>query len=240
MVDLSGKVALITGGTSGIGEATARYFSECGAAVLVTGRNRERGMKIAEEINGDFMVSDVLDENSILQLKKYICEKYGRLDVLFNNTGIYPKFDPLECSKAEQWNEVYRVNVESVMLVSKQLIDLLVKSKGTMINTGSIAGIQGFTSGQGYAYAASKAALIQFTKMMAKIYAKDVRINCVCPGVIDTPLYFHLNRDKMKERTPSGLVGEPEDIAKLVGFLASNDAKFIYGAVITADGGMTL
>ena len=240
MVDLNGKVALITGGTSGIGEATAKYFSECGATVVITGRNDGRGKKIAEEIKGEYISSDLLDEESIVRLKKSIKEKYGRLNILVNNAGIYPKFDSLENTKSEQWDEVYSVNVKGTMSVCKIFMELLIESKGVMINNGSIAGIQGFNSGQGYAYASSKAAIIHFTKMMAKIYAKDVRINCVCPGVVDTPLYFNLDKEKMKERTPSGLLGEPEDVAKLVGFLASDDSRFIYGAVITVDGGMTL
>lgn len=240
MVNLSEKIALITGGTSGIGEATARYFAVCGATVIITGRNNERGTQIAKEIKGEFIPSDSTDESSIVLLRNKIQEKYGRLDILFNNAGIYPKFEKLENSTADQWREVFNVNVEGVMIVCKNFIEMLAKSKGTMINTGSIAGIQGFNSGQGYAYASSKAAIIQFSKMMAKIYAKDVRINCICPGVIDTPLYFNLDREKMKERTPSGLLGQPEDVAKLAGFLASDDARFIYGAVITVDGGMTL
>lgn len=240
MVNLGGKIALITGGTSGIGEATAKYFSKCGATVIITGRSKERGIEIEKEINGIFISSDVLNEGSISILKNEIREKYGRLDILFNNAGIYPEFSSLDTSTSEQWNEVYSVNVNGVMTVCKTFIDMLKESKGTIINTGSIAGIQGFTSGQGYAYASSKAAIIQFTKMIAKVYAKDVRINCICPGVIDTPLYFNLDKKKMQERTPSGLLGTAEDVAKLVGFLASEEARFIYGAVITIDGGMTL
>lgn len=240
MVDLIDKVALITGGTSGIGEATAKYFSECGAKVVITGRDCIRGQKIREELRCDFVPSDVQDENSIIKLKEDIKQKYGRLDVLFNNAGVYPQFDSLEKSTCEQWNEVYAVNVNGVMTVCKIFIEMLIESKGVLINMGSIAGLQGFASGQGYAYASSKAAIIQFTKMLAKRYAKDVRINCVCPGVIDTPLYFNLDKEKMKERTPSGLLGNPEDVAKLVGFLASDDARFIYGAAITIDGGMSL
>lgn len=240
MVDLNDKIALITGGTSGIGEATAKYFAECGATVIITGRNKEKGLKIEKDTKCTYFYSDSTDENSIVLLKNMIKERFGRLDILFNNAGVYPKFDKLENSTTEQWREVLNTNLEGVMLVCKVFINLLINSKGTMINTGSIAGIQGFTSGQGYAYAASKAGLIQFSKMMAKVYAKDVRINCICPGVIDTPLYFNLDKEKMKERTPSGLIGEPDDVAKLAGFLASDDAKFIYGAVVTVDGGMTL
>ena len=240
MVDLYGKIALVTGGTSGIGEATAKYLSACGAKVIITGRNKERGLKVATNSGGEFVAADSTDESSIILLKEKIFDKYGQLDILINNAGIYPKFDKLQDSTVVQWREVYNVNVEGVMLVCKTFIDLLIKSKGTMINIGSIAGMHEFVSGQGYAYASSKAAIIQFTKMMAKIYAKDVRINCICPGVIDTPLYFDLDREKMKERTPSGLLGQPEDVAKVAGFLASDDSRFIYGAVITVDGGMVL
>lgn len=240
MVDLKGKNALLIGATSGIGEATAKYLSECGANIIVTGRNRERGEKIADEVGGRFFVVDISNEESVIELKNRVMEKYERIDILFNNAGIYPKFDKLEKSTWKQWEEVYDTNVKGIMLVCSAFIEMLMQSRGTIINTGSIAGIQGFASGQGYAYASSKAALIQFTKMIAKNYADSVRINCICPGVIDTPLYFNLDREKMKARTPSGLLGTPEDVAKLVGFLASDDARFIYGEVITIDGGMTL
>lgn len=240
MVNLIKKVALITGGTSGIGLATAKYFKEAGATVIIIGRNIEKGLKISSELGIDFQKCDVTLEEDIFKLKEYVLNKYGKLDILFNNAGIYPKFSKLEDTQLSQWIEVYDANIYGTMLMCKSFISILADNNGTIINSASIAGMDNFNSGQGYAYASSKAAVIHFTKMMAKVYAKNVRINCICPGVIDTPLYFNLDREKMKERTPSGLLGEPEDIAKVVGFLASDEANFIYGAVITVDGGMTL
>ena len=231
MDKLIGKVALITGGTSGIGEATAKYMVSQGATVIITGRNIERGEKVSQKYNCDYVEADVTNEESLLKLKSYIVKKYGKLNILFNNAGIYPKFDKLEETKIEQWQSVYNVNVNGMVLVCKIFIDVLSEVRGVIINNASIAGLQNFISGQGYAYASSKAAVIQFTKMMAKVYAKKVRINGICPGVIDTPLYFNLDKDKMRERTPSGLLGEADDVAKLVGFLASDDARFIYGAM---------
>ena len=240
MVDLNNKVALITGGTSGIGLATAQYFKEAGAVVIVTGRNTEKGLKISSEYGLDFMKCDVNQEKDIIKLKDNIIDKYGRLNILFNNAGIYPKFNKIEETELNQWKEVFEANTYGTMLMCKTFISILIDNKGTIINNASIAGMDNFNSGQGYAYASSKAAIIHFTKMMAKVYAKNVRINCICPGVIDTPLYFNLDREKMTERTPSGLLGMPGDIAKVVGFLASEEAGFIYGAVIPIDGGMTL
>lgn len=240
MGKLAEKVALITGGTSGIGAATAKYMVLQGANVIITGRNKQRGKKVSEDYGCDYVEADITDEASIIGLKSYIMQKYGKLNILFNNAGIYPKFDKLEETKLEQWQAVYNVNVNGIMLVCKQFIDILSENRGVIINNASIAGLQSFISGQGYAYASSKAAVIQFSKMIAKKYAKNVRINCVCPGVIDTPLYFNLDKDKMRERTPSGLLGEADDVAKTVAFLASDDARFIYGAVIPIDGGMTL
>lgn len=240
MVDLNNKVALVTGGTSGIGATTAKYFRECGAKVVIAGRNVEKGERISADIGADFFKTDITNEESILSLKEFIINQYGKLDILFNNAGIYPKFNKLEETDLSQWEEVFNPNIYGTMLVCKTFISILGDNNGTVINNASIAGMQSFISGQGYAYAASKSAVIQFTKMIAKIYAKKVRINCICPGVIDTPLYFNLDREKMKERTPSGLLGKAEDVAKVVGFLASDDARFIYGAVIPVDGGMTI
>ena len=240
MVDLINKIALITGGTSGIGLATAKYFKEVGALVIITGRNQQRGLKVSSEFGFDFIKCDVTYEEDILRLKDYIVNKYGKLDILFNNAGIYPKFSKLEETESSQWREVFDTNICGIMLMCKHFITILADNKGTIINSASIAGMDNFNSGQGYAYASTKAAVIHFTKMMAKVYARNVRINCICPGVIDTPLYYNLDREKMKERTPSGLLGKPEDIAKVVGFLASDEASFIYGAAIPIDGGMTL
>lgn len=240
MVNLENKVALITGGTSGIGLATAKYLKDAGAVIIITGRKNEKGIQVSSDYGFDFKKCDVTVEHDIIELNEYISNKYGKLDILFNNAGIYPKFNKLEETEKIQWEEVFSTNTIGTMLMCKHFMTILADNKGTIINSASIAGMDSFNSGQGYAYASSKAAIIHFTKMMAKVYAKTVRINCICPGVIDTPLYFNLDKDKMKERTPSGLLGQADDIASVVGFLASEEARFIYGAIIPVDGGMTL
>ncbi len=239
------KVALVTGGTSGIGEACVKELALEGAVVLFTGRNSEKGKKIEtscinEGHKVEFYPLDVQEEGKIEKLKEHIITQYGKLDILVNNAGIYPKFNPLETTKSNDWEEVLSTNLIALMSVTRVAMPLLENACGTIINIGSVAGMQSFASGQGYAYAASKAAVIQFTRMMAKVYAKKVRINCVCPGVIDTPLYFSLDREKMASKIPIGRVGEAEEIAKVVAFLASDSASYICGAVIPIDGGLTI
>lgn len=245
MDTLNGKIAVVTGGTSGIGAACCVRLAEEGALVVVTGRNEQRGVEIAQRICHDggravFHGLDVEDDQSIAALAHDVREQYGRVDVLFNNAGAYPAFPKLGDIERQGVEQVFGVNAASMVMVTKYFLPLLEESRGTLINNASVAGIQTFASGQGYAYAASKAAVIQFTRMMAKVYAGKVRVNCICPGVIDTPLYFDLNREGFAQRIPAGRVGVPEDVANVVAFLASEAAGYIYGAVIPIDGGLTL
>lgn len=238
------KIVVVTGGTSGIGSEVARQFCEEGAHVIITGRNEENARKVIDSISGkykiDFERVEMTDFFKIEAFSKKINETYGGADILFNNTGIYPGFNKFEDSNIEEWKNVIDVNVYAIVETAKHFIKQLKEKNGILINNASIAGLQDFTSGSGYAYAASKSAIIKFTKMLAKNYAKQVRINCVCPGVIDTPLYLNLDKKKMEERIPAGRVGNPEDIASVVLFLASDAAKYIYGAVLPIDGGITL
>ncbi|MEE3410082.1 MAG: glucose 1-dehydrogenase [Treponema sp.] len=238
------KVVVVTGGTSGIGSEVARQFCEAGAHVIITGRNEENARKVIDSISGKYKIEfervEMTDLLKIETFAKKIKETYGGADILFNNTGIYPGFNKFEDSSIEEWKNVIDVNVYAIVETAKKFINQLKEKQGILINNASIAGLQDFTSGSGYAYAASKSAIIKFTKMLAKNYAKQVRINCVCPGVIDTPLYLNLDKKKMEERIPAGRVGNPEDIASVVLFLASDAAKYIYGAVLPIDGGITL
>lgn len=238
------KIVVITGGTSGIGAGCAAAFAKEGAKVVIAGRSREKGEKIVRENSGfgeiHFEMLDVTEERAIDAFANKISQQYGDIDILFNNAGIYPAFSSLEDTTNKDWDEVFSTNVNGMMAVCRCFMSQLKKTKGVIINNASIAGMQDFTSGSGYAYAASKAAVIKFTKMIAKNYAEFVRINCICPGVIDTPLYLNLNRERMIERIPAGRIGEAGDIASVVTFLASDDAKYIYGAVIPIDGGITL
>lgn len=239
------KVALVTGATSGIGEACAVALAKEDVFVIVTGRNRKRGENVVSEIisygkKAVFCELDVNNQDSVNQCRQYVEEKFSKLDILVNSAGIYPRFSPLDSIEKDEIENVLETNYTSLLLVSGAFLSLLEKCKGTIINIASIAGIQGFASGQGYAYASSKAAVIKTTQMMAKVYAKNVRVNCVCPGVIDTPLYFNLDKEKMSERVPVGRLGEADDVAEVVKFLASDKSTYICGASITVDGGLTL
>ena len=238
------KTVVITGGTSGIGAECAKQFCMQGATVIITGRNRDQGEKIAQELSKigsvRFIRLDITDIDEIKKFSELIFSEYGGANILFNNAGIYPAFGKFEESSKREWNDIFNTNLFGMVDVCKSFINQLERNNGVIINNASIAGLQDFTSGSGYAYAASKSAVIKFTKMLAKNYAKNIRINCICPGVIDTPIYLNLNRERMIERTPVGKVGTPEDVAPVVLFLASEDAAFVCGAVLPIDGGMTL
>ncbi len=245
MSDFSNKVVLITGGTSGIGKACVKLLLEKNAKVAVIGNNKEKGMSLEKKLcNHDgtctFYKCDVSKECEIKSTLDKVIEDYGKIDILVNNAGIYPPFSPLPETEINDWIKVYDTNIYGLVLMTKHALPFLIKSKGVILNTASVAGVESFTSGQGYAYAASKSAVIKFTKMIAKIYAKDVRINCICPGIVDTPLYLNLNKEKMIERIPSKKIAKPEDLAKIMIFLISEDSDYIYGASIVADGGLTL
>lgn len=242
---LDGKKAVITGGTSGIGAACVKCFAEAGSVVAFTGRNAAKGKALEVELealglSAKFFQMDVLEDTSIEKAHREIVNYFGKADILFNNAGVYPIGNSLESMTRESWNTSFEVNTTSMVMVIRCFIQDLIDSHGTMLNNASIAGMQTFTSGRGYGYAASKASVIQMTQMMAKVYGASVRINCICPGVVETPLYHSFDPAKFESRIPAGRVGQPEDIAKVVNFLVSDDAAYIYGAVIVVDGGITL
>lgn len=245
MNSLKGKTAVVTGGTSGIGAACAKRLADAGARVVIVGRNESKGKTLEEEIRQSggesvFLCADISDDNSIIELEKQVTARYGQIDILFNNAGIFPVSPVLEEFERESCNTVFDTNISSMIMVTKAFLPHIVSTKGTVLNNASIAGLQNFASGQSYAYAASKSAVIQFTKMMAKRYGKDFRTNCICPGIIETPLYQNFDESKFSSRIPLGRVGTPDDIAKVVNFLVSDDAAYMNGSVIVIDGGITL
>lgn len=243
---LDGKISLITGGTSGIGAKTAMLFADEGSKVVLVGRNDTKGMLIVQEINkkhgGDgasFFHCDVTEREDVVQLHEFIQKKYGRLNILFNNAGVLIT-KSLDEITLDDWNTVYDTNVKASAMMTSIFIEMLRESKGTIVNNASVAGMHSHTEGRrAYLYASSKAALIQFTKLCALNYAKEVRINCVCPGIIDTPIYT--NRDYSRfSGIPMGRVGQAEELAKVVLFLVSDDASYVTGAVLPVDGGSSL
>lgn len=245
MAKLVGKIALITGGTSGIGEASAKLFAEEGAEVIIVGRSRENGEKIVADIalsggQACFYQCDVTDENQICKLKQFVIDKYNRLDILFNNAGVL-LMSRLENIDSDEWKKCFDVNTNSHMYMAKAFIDLLIDSKGNIINNASIDGLQSNVRGRAtYMYASSKAATIQFTQILALNYSDRIRVNCLCPGLTKTNLFTNRDFSRFDGTIPIGRIADPIEIAKVALFLASDDASYVTGAVINVDGGASL
>lgn len=242
----SGKIALVTGSTSGIGEASAKMLADEGADVILVGRNEIKAKAIVNEIiesggKATFFSCDVSDENNVKALAGVIEEKYHQVDILFNNAGIMPPSVEIEKMEEKDWKRTFEINVEGTFCVTRYLKKYILKAKGCIINNASIAGMHSYVTGRSYPYSASKAAIIQFSRQMALNYAEDgVRVNCICPGIIDTPILGNRDRKEYAKRIPLGYVGMPEDVAKVVCFLASESASYLTGVVIPIDGGVSL
>ena len=242
---LVSKIVVITGATSGIGEATAKAFAEKGATVIITGRNADKGKALEKELSAvskaEFIQCDVSDEDQVKKLATAIEENYGQVDVLFNNAGVMLQSMEIERMPTEDWKKTMDINLNGTFFMCKYLKPMIVKVKGTIINNASIAGMQHYAAGRSYAYSASKAAVIQFTHQMAKNYGEEgVRVNCICPGIIDTPILGDRDRAIYAQRIPLGYVAKPDVVAKVVLFLASVDAEYLTGVVLPIDGGASI
>ena len=241
---LENKIALITGGASGIGAATAREFSRAGAHVLIADLNLAAAQSLAAELpNAKAVAIDVTDSASIAAAFKNITT----LDILVNCAGIGLVGDITRTSE-EDFSRVMRVNVNSIFLVTQAAFPLLLASRGSIVNIGSVAGSVGVK--QRFAYCASKGAVQAMTRQIAVDYPKELRINCIAPGTVQTPFVegyldkYHAHekekvRAELVARQPIGRLGTPEDIASLARYLCSAEAEFINGAVIPIDGGWT-
>lgn len=247
---LTGKVALITGGASGIGKATAELFAQEGAAVTIADLNAQEGQSVVQAIIGDggdalFVRCDVSSARECQQAVGRTVERWGRLDILFNNAGVTRRASVIETTE-EEWDWVMAVNVKSIFLMSKAAIPLMVEAGGgVIINTGSG---WGFVGGKdAVSYCASKGAVIQLTKAMALDHgAQNIRVNAVCPGDTDTPMLANeaeqLGQSHQAILTesihrPLGRVGCPEEIAQAVLYLASDASSFVTGTTLLVDGG---
>jgi len=244
---LSGKVALVTGGSRGIGFATAKILSENGAIVIITSKNPERLEKSASEIpNTIGITADIRNTNDVKNVVKKIIEKFGKLDILVNNAGIFPKIKQLHEINEDEWNEVLDVNLTGQFRFTKEAIPYLQKTSGSIINISSDAGLKAYQGFNADAYSASKAALILLTKCWALEYAKDkIRVNCICPGVVDTDMtkpFLKTQKDKefMNNEHPIGRIGQPQEIGKAVLYFTSDDASWITGAILVVDGGESI
>jgi 2-keto-3-deoxy-L-fuconate dehydrogenase len=241
---LEGKVALVTGGASGIGAATSRELTRAGAAVLIADLNLEAAQTLAAELRGAKAIHmDVTQAASIEAARAEI----PKLDILVNNAGIGLVGDLAHTSE-EDFDRVMRVNVHSVFLVTRAMLSLLLASHGSIVNIGSAAGSVGVK--QRFAYCASKGAVQAMTRQIAVDYPQELRCNCIAPGTVQTPFVeayldkYHAHekekvRAELQARQPVGRLGTPEDIAALVRYLCSKEAEFIQGAVLPIDGGWT-
>lgn len=245
MSDFKNKKILITGATSGIGRAIATYFAKEKADVILVGRNEERGMLIQESLkehspNCIFVRCDITKEEEVFELKSFLSKNNYSIDILINNAGVFITQD-LEHLEYKNWQKSFETNVDGAMFMTKAFIGDLRKNKGCIVNNASVSGLDIFTSGtKNYMYGASKAALVKFSKLCALNYAPDVRVNVICPGIVDTEIFENRDFSRFDGVIPIGYIAKPEQIAKVVKFLASDDADYITGAVIPVDGGMSL
>lgn len=246
MKKLEKKVAVVTGATSGIGAGCARIFAENGAQVILCGRNAEKGGQIADSIRAQggeatFVPCDVSDEGSVAAMMETAVATYGGVDILMNNAGVMLPSMEIERMPVEEWRKTFDINITGYFLVTRCAKPYLLKSKGVILNNASIAGLQHYAAGRSYAYSASKASVIQFSHQMAKNYGEEhIRVNCICPGIIDTPILGDRDRKVYAQRIPLGYVGTPEDVAKAALFLVSGDAAYLTGVVLPVDGGASL
>lgn len=244
---LSGKIALVTGGSRGIGFATAKILSENGATVVITAKNQEKLDKVILEIpNAVGIAADIRNRNEVKNVVNKIIEKFGKLDILVNNAGIFPKIKQLHEIDEEEWNEVIDVNLTGQFRFTKEAIPYLQKTAGTIVNISSDAGIKAYQGFNADAYSASKAALILLTKCWALEYSKDkIRVNCICPGVVDTDMtkpFLKTQKDIefMNSEHPLGRIGQPDEVGKAVLYFVSDDASWITGAILAVDGGESI
>jgi NAD(P)-dependent dehydrogenase (short-subunit alcohol dehydrogenase family) len=236
---LENKVAIITGGTLGIGQAIAKEFMNEGATVVIVGRDEIRGKALCEEMGGKctFYSIDLCDNEAINVSLPKLLEEYPKVDILVNNAGIATP-GTVETLEEEAWDKIFQVNVKAPYLFCKHLIPVMRKNGcGNIINIASTAGIVGADGLQ--AYSATKGAIIQLTKSMASAYALDqIRVNALCPGATATPMMDSLDKEFMK-RIPMQRMADPKEIAKTAVFIASDDAKFMTGSCVVVDGGFT-
>ncbi len=243
---LDGKVAIISGGSRGIGFETAKIFSENGATVVITSKNSQQLKNAANQLTNTIPISaDIRKEEDVKNVVEKTVKKFGKLDILVNNAGIFPKIKQLHEISELEWNNVLDVNLNGQFRFTKFAIPYLQKTSGTIINVSSDAGLKAYEGFNADAYSASKAALIVLTKCWALEYAKDkIRVNCVCPGVVDTEmtkpfLKTEKDREFMDNDHPIGRIGQPEEVAKSVLFLASEDSSWTTGAILAVDGGQS-
>ena len=251
-MDLSGRTAVVTGGTSGIGRATAELLAGTGANVAITGRDEGRGREVADRVRALgtgalFVRADVRSAEDCERTVRETLEAFGQIDVLVNNAGVYRSGTAVDCSE-EEWDRQVDTNLKGTFLMSRAVLPHMIgRGAGSIVNNASDWGLVGGASA--VAYCASKGGVVLMTKAMAIDHGpQGIRVNAVCPGDTETPMevldaeqhgiawdrYVEINSDR-----PLGRIGDPAEVARAIVFLASDDASFITGAAIAIDGGAT-
>ena len=250
---LDGKVALVTGGGSGIGAATCRAYAEQGARVVVAELNAEGGQQVARELGEAalFWRTDVTDQPSVEAAVAAAVERFGRLDVMVNNAGI-GLVGSVQETQATDWDKLLAVNVTGVFHGSRAAVDQMLRQApagGSIVNIASVAGLIGIA--RRFAYCTTKGAVIAMTRQLAVDYVKEgIRCNAICPGTVDSPFveayvnrFHHDTREQtiqeLHARQPLGRMGRPEEVADLAVYLASDEASFMTGSAVVLDGGWT-
>ena len=245
--DLSGKVAIVTGGASGIGEAAALLYAAHGAKVVVSDIHEQPATKVLAKIKQEggeaiFVKADVSKPADCEQLVNKTIDAFGRLDIAFNNAGIGGEANPIADMSVEGWNQIIAVNLSSVFYCMKYQLQQMVKQgSGAIVNNSSILGAVGFANSAGYV--AAKHGLLGLTQNAALEYsAKGIRINVVGPGFINTPLLTEAGIDDATKKAltqlhPIGRLGESKEVAELVVWLSSEKASFVTGSYYAVDGG---
>lgn len=246
---LQNKVALITGGGTGIGAGIAHMFAREGAQVVVCGRREDPLKKVVDEIDRSggeaiYCVADISSQEQIQEMIETVTMKFGSIDILVNNAGVFIPDDVTSTSEQE-WDRVMDIDAKGVYLMSKAVLpDMIKKGTGKIVNIASIAGLIGFEKSA--AYCAAKGAVVNLTREMALDYAsKGICVNAIAPGVIDTDMTkAFLSNEQAKQgflsKTPVGRVGTPEDIAYGAVYLASDESNFVVGQTLVIDGGWTI
>jgi NAD(P)-dependent dehydrogenase (short-subunit alcohol dehydrogenase family) len=241
---LDGKTALVTGGASGIGQSIVRKFTDAGASAIIVDVDEKRTQDLARLVpNARSYVCDITDEGQVSETFAGV----SHLDILVNCAGIGLVGNVEETDTAD-FERLFRVNVEGTFLAIRAALPLLIKSHGSIVNIGSVAGMVGVK--RRFAYCATKGAVHAMTRQLAVDYPTQIRVNCIAPGTVDTPFveayldkYHRHEKDKVRaelnQRQPLGRLGRPDEIADLAVYLSSPAAAFMTGSVVTIDGGWT-
>jgi len=252
---LSGKVILVTGGTSGIGEASVKKLFSCGAKVVFTGRNKVKANEIIAELEDEtkgsieFIQADLNDFSTLDGLFEKVVQQFGRLDAAFNCAGIVGKDSPLQGmafheTSFDNWQQVMTVNVTGLWYCLKKQLEIMYQQRsGVILNCASVAALR-CSDSKSPAYTASKHAVSGLSKALAAQYAPHhIRINVICPGVIDTPLLGDMRNkilEELQSKNKGAAIGSSQEVAEIVSFLLSERSSYINGAQLTVDaGGLT-